>query len=93
MSPGLPPGKAADSRSPRRQELHHRRPVRVFKPDRVSARRANPPPLPPQQCDMRRPRWRRRLTLWESFGCVRLTLWDERQRQLISFREMRALYR
>lgn len=33
-----------------------------------------------------------RLTLWESFGCVRLTLWDERQRQLISFREMRALY-
>ncbi|MBS7556335.1 fatty acid desaturase [Ancylobacter dichloromethanicus] len=33
-----------------------------------------------------------RLTLWQSFGCVRLTLWDDRQRRLISFREMRALY-
>lgn len=33
-----------------------------------------------------------RLTLWESFGCVRLTLWDDRQRQLISFREMHAIY-
>lgn len=33
-----------------------------------------------------------RLTLWESFGCVRLTLWDDRQRRLISFREMGQLY-
>ncbi|MBS9477680.1 fatty acid desaturase [Ancylobacter radicis] len=33
-----------------------------------------------------------RLTLWQSFGCVRLTLWDDQQRRLISFREMRALY-
>ncbi len=29
-----------------------------------------------------------RLTLWQSFGCVRLTLWDERRRRLVSFREM-----
>jgi omega-6 fatty acid desaturase (delta-12 desaturase) len=30
-----------------------------------------------------------RLTLWQSFRCVRLVLWDETQRRLISFREMR----
>jgi acyl-lipid omega-6 desaturase (Delta-12 desaturase) len=30
-----------------------------------------------------------RLTLWQSFGCIRLTLWDEAQRKLISFRELR----
>jgi omega-6 fatty acid desaturase (delta-12 desaturase) len=30
-----------------------------------------------------------RLTLLQSFGCVRLTLWDETQRRLISFGEMR----
>jgi omega-6 fatty acid desaturase (delta-12 desaturase) len=30
-----------------------------------------------------------RLTLVESFRCVRLTLWDERRKRLISFREMR----
>lgn len=34
-----------------------------------------------------------RLTLWESFGCVRLTLWDQRQGRLISFQEMDKLYR
>lgn len=28
-----------------------------------------------------------RLTLWRSLGCVRLALWDETQRRLISFRE------
>lgn len=33
-----------------------------------------------------------RLTLWQSFGCVRLTLWDQRQGRLISFREMSELY-
>jgi omega-6 fatty acid desaturase (delta-12 desaturase) len=33
-----------------------------------------------------------RLTLWQSFGCVRLTLWDQRQGRLISFREMDKLY-
>jgi omega-6 fatty acid desaturase (delta-12 desaturase) len=33
-----------------------------------------------------------RLTLWQSLGCVGLTLWDERQGRLISFREMRGLY-
>ena len=33
-----------------------------------------------------------RLTLWQSLKCVRLTLWDESQRRLISFKEMRALY-
>lgn len=33
-----------------------------------------------------------RLTLWQSFGCVRLTLWDERQKRLISFKETRRLY-
>jgi omega-6 fatty acid desaturase (delta-12 desaturase) len=31
-----------------------------------------------------------RLTLRESFGCVRLVLWDEAQRRLVSFREVRA---
>ena len=30
-----------------------------------------------------------RLTLWRSFGCVRLALWDEDKRQLVSFRETR----
>jgi omega-6 fatty acid desaturase (delta-12 desaturase) len=29
-----------------------------------------------------------RLTLLESFGCVRLTLWDETRRRLISFRDV-----
>ncbi len=29
-----------------------------------------------------------RLTMLQSFGCVRLALWDEGQRRLISFREM-----
>ena len=28
-----------------------------------------------------------RLTLWESIKCVRLTLWDESQKRMISFRE------
>jgi len=32
-----------------------------------------------------------RLTLLRSLGCVRQVLWDEQQRKLISFREMRAL--
>lgn len=30
-----------------------------------------------------------RLTLWQSLRCVRLVLWDEQQRRLISFREAR----
>ena len=30
-----------------------------------------------------------RLTLWQSLGCVRLALWDETQRRLISFRDAR----
>jgi omega-6 fatty acid desaturase (delta-12 desaturase) len=30
-----------------------------------------------------------RLTLWQSFGCIRLALWDEAARKLISFRELR----
>jgi omega-6 fatty acid desaturase (delta-12 desaturase) len=34
-----------------------------------------------------------RLTLWQSFGCVRLTLWDDREQRLISFREMGRRYR
>jgi omega-6 fatty acid desaturase (delta-12 desaturase) len=34
-----------------------------------------------------------RLTLGQSFGCVRLVLWDERCRRLISFRELRAAKR
>lgn len=33
-----------------------------------------------------------RLTLRQSFQCVRLTLWDELQRRLISFGEMKKLY-
>ncbi|WP_424970974.1 fatty acid desaturase [Dinoroseobacter sp. S76] len=32
-----------------------------------------------------------RLTLWESFGCARLHLWDENSRRLVSFRQARAL--
>ncbi len=31
-----------------------------------------------------------RVTLLESFRCVRLALWDETQRRLVSFRELRA---
>jgi len=31
-----------------------------------------------------------RLTLLQSFGCVRLVLWDETQRRLVSFRELRV---
>ena len=31
-----------------------------------------------------------RLTLWRSLGCVRLALWDEDKRRLVSFREARA---
>ena len=30
-----------------------------------------------------------RLTLWESLGCVRLALWDETRRRMVSFREAR----
>lgn len=32
-----------------------------------------------------------RLTLWESFACARLHLWDEGSRRLVSFRQARAL--
>jgi len=32
-----------------------------------------------------------RLTMLESFNCVRLSLWDEGERRLISFREMRRV--
>ena len=32
-----------------------------------------------------------RITFWESLGCVRLVLWDETQRRLISFRQLRRL--
>ena len=35
----------------------------------------------------------KRLTLRDSLRCVRLVLWDERERRLISFREFRARYR
>ncbi len=31
-----------------------------------------------------------RITLWESFSCVKLALWDEAQNRLVSFREARA---
>lgn len=30
-----------------------------------------------------------RLTLWQSFGCVRLVLWDEASRRMLSFRDLR----
>ena len=33
-----------------------------------------------------------RMTLRESLGCVRLHLWDENRRRLLSFAEARALY-
>jgi acyl-lipid omega-6 desaturase (Delta-12 desaturase) len=32
-----------------------------------------------------------RMTLRQSLACVRLTLWDERAKRLVSFREARAL--
>jgi omega-6 fatty acid desaturase (delta-12 desaturase) len=32
-----------------------------------------------------------RLTLWESIKCVRLVLWDENSKKLISFRELRRM--
>jgi len=34
-----------------------------------------------------------RLTLRESFRCVRLALWDDTRRRLVSFREARATIR
>jgi len=34
-----------------------------------------------------------RLTLSQSFGCVRLVLWDEATRRLITFRELRTRFR
>jgi omega-6 fatty acid desaturase (delta-12 desaturase) len=33
-----------------------------------------------------------RLTLTQSFGCVRLVLWDEGEQRLVSFREVRQRY-
>ncbi|WP_242500660.1 fatty acid desaturase [Tropicimonas sp. IMCC6043] len=33
----------------------------------------------------------RRITLWQSFRCARLHLWDEKHRKLLSFAEARAL--
>jgi len=30
------------------------------------------------------------LTLWQSLRCVRLTLWDERERKLVPFRAVRS---
>jgi acyl-lipid omega-6 desaturase (Delta-12 desaturase) len=34
-----------------------------------------------------------RLTLWESFACARLTLWDEANRRMIGFREFQRMTR
>jgi omega-6 fatty acid desaturase (delta-12 desaturase) len=34
-----------------------------------------------------------RLTMWDSLKCVRLVLWDENAKKLISFREMRRMQR
>jgi len=31
-----------------------------------------------------------RLTLWESFGCVRFKLWDEEAKRMVTFKEARA---
>ncbi len=33
-----------------------------------------------------------RLTLWQSFACVKLQLWDEKRRKLMSYAEARAVY-
>jgi len=33
----------------------------------------------------------KRLTLWQSLGCVRLGLWDEKAKRMVSFAEARAL--
>jgi omega-6 fatty acid desaturase (delta-12 desaturase) len=32
-----------------------------------------------------------RVTLWDSFRTVRLVLWDEQRRRLVSFKEARAI--
>ena len=34
----------------------------------------------------------RRITLWQSFRCARLHLWDEKHRRLLSFAEARTLF-
>jgi omega-6 fatty acid desaturase (delta-12 desaturase) len=34
-----------------------------------------------------------RLTMWDSLKCVRLVLWDENAKKLISFSEMRRMQR
>ena len=34
-----------------------------------------------------------RISMWESVKCVRLTLWDEASRKLISFRQLRRMQR
>jgi acyl-lipid omega-6 desaturase (Delta-12 desaturase) len=33
-----------------------------------------------------------RLTLMESFACVKLQLWDEKSRKLLSYKQVRAAY-
>ncbi|WP_348638975.1 fatty acid desaturase [Thioclava sp. DLFJ4-1] len=33
----------------------------------------------------------KRITLWESFDCARLLLWDEQRHRLLSFAKARAL--
>jgi omega-6 fatty acid desaturase (delta-12 desaturase) len=47
--------------------------------------------LPLALCDHPELRRVSRLTLIESFRCVRFALWDEHRRRLVSFREMRLL--
>ncbi|MCP5086812.1 MAG: fatty acid desaturase, partial [Rhodobacteraceae bacterium] len=32
----------------------------------------------------------KRLTLWQSFGCINLRLWDEGQRRMVRFAEVRV---
>lgn len=32
----------------------------------------------------------RRLTIWQSFSCVKLNLWDENERRMVAFAEVRA---
>jgi len=33
-----------------------------------------------------------RMTLWQSFGCVKLNLWDEQRHKLLSYAQARTLY-
>lgn len=47
--------------------------------------------LPQAATSLPKPHQRNRLTLWRSFKCVKLVLWDEESQRLVSFREAAQL--